>query len=109
MSQLLQYLDEPLVPGQPYQLSFNTDITSGVLIVKQGTQVLYTSEMLTFGAIGNVNEMVRVSERIYLDRASRVFLFESTSIVDIISLDLICSPGVNEDITVTESFSASII
>jgi hypothetical protein len=50
-----------IVNGETYEIILDVDITSGVLLVSQGTQVIFSSNIIE---IENMSEAVDVAENI---------------------------------------------
>ena len=105
MSQIIQNLNAPLVPGEEYQLTFNADITSGILIVKQGTTIIYQSDHLFLGEVGTFSDTVNIIDYVYLDRSSRVFIEENLSINENIKMETVCNINIYDSVNTSESFS----
>lgn len=82
----LSQTDLGIESGSIYRLAFDTAITSGVLKVYQGTQLIYTSAIVFVGSFGGIYDEVFVTESIVLDRRSRISLSDSITLTESVTM-----------------------
>jgi hypothetical protein len=71
-----------LTAGQTYTLSFDADITAGILSVYQGTQLIYDSTTVQ----SSFSELVRISENIVFYFRNPISRFESILVSENVSI-----------------------
>ena len=64
ISPSLYQSDLGITEGSLYRLFFNSTITTGVLEVYQGSQLIYSSAIVFLGGASKIYESITVSERI---------------------------------------------
>lgn len=79
-----------ITEGSLYKLLFDSTLTDGVLKVYQGTQLIYSSELVSLGGVKKVYDNVTVGERVTMGL--------NTTWTDIIS----------DEVTVTENIELNI-
>lgn len=112
-----------IVAGQTYTLSFDVDITAGVIQAYQGTQLIYDGNVLRKSMV----DTVVVSENISIKRRSPISKFDAITISDVpviliptfkpsvfdsisvIDVMIILAPSVRDQITVSESVAISVV
>jgi hypothetical protein len=110
MAQNIQYIDTPLVAGEEYQLTFNADVTSGVLVVKQGTTIIYQSDHLFFGGVGVTFDNINIIDYVYMCRVTNTVQYENINISENVQLEITSYLSVQDSVTMgADSFSASIV
>lgn len=109
MAQIIQYIDTPLVAGEEYQLTFNTDITEGILVVKQGSTIIYQSDHVSFGGVGSVYETVHVTDYVYMNRVTRSEDYDSITVSEDVQFEIVSYIDVYSESTSTESFEGAVI
>lgn len=98
-----------VVSGSSYRLMFDTTITSGILEVYQGTQLIYSSSIVFVGAANFLYDIVHVTEKVILDKRTSFTLNNSISVLENISLSLSYLVSKSESITITENITLNII
>ena len=102
----LTQVDLDIVSGTTYRLTFDSDITIGVIKVYQGTQLIYDTSFLP---IGIVNDTIYTTEYIALDKRTSFSTNDSVTVSENIALSIFYPGDVFESVTVSESITITIV
>lgn len=95
-----------ITPGNTYQLTFNADISVGILKVYQGTQLIFDTTVLP---IGQKNDIIYVTERVLLYRINHLVVFSSVTLSENMSFDIYYPINKYESVTISESVTITIV
>ena len=102
----LSQVDLDIVSGHIYRLTFDATISTGILKVYQGTQLIYDT---TYVPIGIISDIIHVTERITLDRRTSFINFDSVTLSENITLSIYYPCSVSDSVTVSEAKTITII
>jgi hypothetical protein len=94
-----------IISGNTYRLSFDTEITSGVLNIFQGSQLIYSSVIVFLGVANTLFETIQVRERVTIDKRTRIDLFDTISLSESITMTGTKYISVSDTATVSENFT----
>jgi len=97
--------DLGIVSGNVYRLTFDSVITSGVLKVYQGSQLIYSSDAVFLGVANYLYDIAHVTERVRVDIQNKVNLSDSITVSENISLSIPVLVNEYESVTITENFA----
>jgi len=101
----LSQVNLDITAGRTYRLTFDATITTGILKVYQGNQLIYSTDMVPTGV---VNDIIHVTEKVFLDRMDSVVPFESITVSENVSFDIYYPISLYDSVTVSESKTLSI-
>jgi len=94
-----------ITAGRTYRLTFDATITTGILKVYQGDQLIYSTDMTP---VEGINDIIHVSERVFLDRMDSVVPFDAVTVSENLSFDIYYPISVYDSVTITELKTLSI-
>ena len=101
----LSQVNLDITAGRTYRLTFDATITTGILKVYQGNQLIYSTDMVPTGV---VNDIIHVTEKVFLDRMDSVVPFESITVSENVSFFIYYPISLYDSVTVSESKTLSI-
>ena len=105
----LSQADLDITSGSTYRLTFDATITTGILKVYQGTQLIYTSDIVHIGAVNTLYDTINVTEHLTLDKRTSFSVNDSVTVSEAVTLTIFFPLSVNDSVTVSENITLSIV
>ena len=106
---VLSQADLGIVSGNTYKLSFDAVITTGILKIYQGSQLIYTSGIVYVGAVNTLYDAINVTEYTVLERKSIISVFDSITVSENVSLSIPLPVNVFDSATITENITENVV
>lgn len=98
-----------IVAGERYRLYFDAVAIRGNLKIYQGTQLIFDISIVRVGNLGDINELINVTENIKVNMQSLIVYYDGISISELITLNNLSNVSTVDSISISEDISITII